>query len=186
MGPFSKFLRALKRDQRGVSALEFALIAPVMILFYFGLAEATQVMMAERKTIRAASAVGDLLAQSTTLTPSNIDDVFELAEVLMTPYPTTGTTMKICVVSITSNASNVKTVAWSRAKNGATCPAKNAPVANADVPADLIAANQTLIMSRVTYEYTGPTNQIIKTNPTFVKTFYLRPRRSHSVACSAC
>ncbi len=47
---FGKF----RRDQRGVSAVEFAFIAPVLILFYFGLAEYTQALMAQRKTINTA------------------------------------------------------------------------------------------------------------------------------------
>lgn len=178
-------LRKLRRDQRGVSAVEFALLAPVLIVFYFGLAEATQVMMAERKSIRAASAVGDLIAQNVQVTTGNIDDIFTMSDVLMKPFPAS-TQLKICVASIVSDSANVKTVAWSRAKNGATCPAKDAPVSNADIPADLIAANQSLIMSRVTYVYTGVTNKIIKTNPTFTKTFYLRPRRSHVVVCTGC
>ena len=178
-------LAKLRRDQSGVSAVEFALLAPVLILFYFGLAEATQVMMAERKTIRAASAVGDLIAQNTQVTTGNIDDIFKMSDVLMKPFPAT-TQLKICVASIVADANNIKTVSWSRAKNGATCPAKNAQVANADIPADLIAANQSLIMSRVTYVYTGVTNKVIQTNPTFTKTFYLRPRRSHAVTCTGC
>lgn len=180
-----KILHSLRRDQSGVSAVEFALIAPILILFYFGLAEATQVMMAERKTIRAASAVGDLIAQNTQVTTGNIDDIFKMSDVLMKPYPAT-TQLKICVASIVSDSSNNKTVAWSRSRNSAPCPAKNAAVSNADVPADLIAANQSLVMSRVTYVYTGVTNKVIKTNPTFTKTFYLRPRRSQSVTCTGC
>ena len=32
-------LTRLRGDRRGVSAVEFALIAPVIIVFYFGLAE---------------------------------------------------------------------------------------------------------------------------------------------------
>jgi Flp pilus assembly protein TadG len=185
MRVLNDFLRGLRRDQRGVSAVEFALVAPMLILFYFGLAEATQVMMAERKTIRTASAIGDLVAQNTQLTSANIDDIFKMSEILMTPYPATSQ-LKICVASIVADADNIKTVSWSRAKNSAVCPAKGATVATADVPAALIDANQSLIMSRVTYEYTGPTNKIIKTNPTFTKVFYLRPRQSHVVACATC
>ena len=33
-----RMLRRLFRDERGVSAVEFAMIAPIMIFFYFGLA----------------------------------------------------------------------------------------------------------------------------------------------------
>jgi Flp pilus assembly protein TadG len=37
------------RDRRGVSAVEFALIAPVLMIFYFGMAELTEAMMAQRR-----------------------------------------------------------------------------------------------------------------------------------------
>lgn len=180
--------RRLRRDERGVSAIEFALIAPIMILFYFGLAEVTQVMMAQRKAIRTASAVGDIVAQRPAIKitgPGGINDVFDMAETLMTPYPT-ATQLKICLASIVANAAGVKTVSWSRAKNGATCPAAGATIANADLPPNIIGANESAIMSRVTYSYSGPTNMVIKANPTFTKTFYLRPRSSSVVTCSDC
>ena len=46
---FPRFARRFLGDRRGVSAIEFAFIAPVMILMYFGVAELTQGMMAERR-----------------------------------------------------------------------------------------------------------------------------------------
>jgi Flp pilus assembly protein TadG len=179
-------LKRLSRDERGVSAVEFALIAPVLILFYFGLAEATQVMMAERKVVHTASAVGDIVAQLTTTTPTELDDFFSMAGTLMTPFPAS-TQLKICVASISADAtSGAMTVDWNRVKNSATCPAKGSAVASTAVPANLIDKGQSAIMARATYTYTGPTNMVIKTNPTFTKTFYLRPRISNKVVCSAC
>ena len=75
---------------------------------------------------------------------------------------------------------------WSRSKNSPPCPSKGADVPDTDVPADLIAANQSLVMARVTYTYQGPTNKVIDVSPVFVKTFYLRPRKSQSVLCPTC
>jgi Flp pilus assembly protein TadG len=175
----------LRRDQRGASAVEFALIAPVMILLYFGLAEGAQALIAERKTIRTASAVGDLVAQYSTVTPAQVDDILKLGNVTMLPFPT-ATQLKICIASIESDSGNIKKIGWSRSSNNPVCPAKDAPVQDTDVPAALIAANQSLIMARVNYTYVGATNQIIKTNPTFTKTFYLRPRKSQTVLCPTC
>ena len=37
------------RDRRGVAAVEFAFVAPVLILIYMGLAEVTMALMAERR-----------------------------------------------------------------------------------------------------------------------------------------
>ena len=73
---------------------------------------------------------------------------------------------------------------WSQNKNDGGCPAENAKVT--DISSDLLAANQSVIMSRVIYSYTSPVNQALKTNPTFTKTYYLRPRRSTKVQCDAC
>jgi Flp pilus assembly protein TadG len=179
------FLRRLHRDQRGVSAVEFAFIAPVLILFYFGLAEATQVMMAERKVVHTASAIGDIVAQMSDTTPTQLDDFMSAGPTLMTPYPAT-TQLKICVASITADNTGAMKVAWSRTRNAAPCPSKGDTVAANAVPANLIGANQSAIMAKAIYVYTGPTNMVIKTNPTFTKTFYLRPRISNTVICSAC
>ena len=179
-------LKRLRRDERGVSAVEFAMIAPVMILFYFGLAEVTQVMIAERKTVRTASAIGDILAQTAEIKVTGaggIDDVFDMAETLMTPFPTS-TQLKICVASITKSSTGALSVTWRRTKNAAVCP--NVGATTEAVPADLLANGESVVMSRVTYTYIGPTNMVMRTNPTFTKTFYLRPRMSNVVTCVGC
>jgi Flp pilus assembly protein TadG len=173
-------------DRRGVAAVEFAMIAPIMLLFYFGLAEFTQAMIAERHAIRTASAIGDLIAQNSEITATGaggVSDVFAIADTLMKPFPTSGK-MKLCVASISADANGAKTVDWSQNKNDSTCPAKNTKITT--VSSDLLAANQSVIMSRVIYSYTSPVNQAMKVNPTFTKTFYLRPRRSTTVQCATC
>ena len=186
MRPAKRPTRSFLRDSRGVAAVEFALIAPIMLLFYFGLAELTQAMIAERKAIRTASAIGDLVAQNDTIAPTGaggVSDVFDIASTLMKPFPT-GTTLKLCVASISADDNGKKTVDWSQNRNDSTCPAKNA--VNTTISSDLLAANQSVIMSRVIYNYTSPVNQTLKVNPTFTKTYYLRPRRSAKVACDNC
>ena len=179
------FAARLRRDQKGVAAVEFALVAPVLILFYFGLAEATQATMAERKTIRLASSIGDIVAQRNAWTNTELNDVFAMGEVLMRPYPAT-TELKICVASLVASPgpNSVKTVAWVKKHNApADCPNKGDP---ATVSSDLLGANQSVIMSKVSYTYTGPTSKVIDINPTFTKTFYLRPRLTHSITCATC
>jgi Flp pilus assembly protein TadG len=174
------------KDRRGVAAVEFAMIAPIMLLFYFGLAEFTQAMIAERKAIRTASAIGDLVAQNSEIAATGaggISDVFAIADTLMKPFPT-GSKLKLCVASISADQYGNKTVDWSENKGDSTCPAENAKITT--LSADLLAANQSVIMSRVIYSYTSPVNQTLKTNPTFTKTYYLRPRRSTKVQCDTC
>lgn len=188
MRRLNAFLRRLRRDRRGVTAVEFAFLAPVVILMYFGLAEYTQAMMAERKAIRTASAIGDLIAQVETITPTGtggIDDVFAISSTIMSPFPTTSSVLKLCTASLTANANaTVVTVDWSRNSGDTTCPVKASTYVG--TPADLIAGGQSLIMARVKYEYASPVKYLLKTNPTFTKLYYLRPRKSSKVLCPSC
>ena len=61
-------LRRLIADRRGVSAVEFALVAPILVLLYFGLVELSQAATADRRLAHATSAVGDLVAQASSVT----------------------------------------------------------------------------------------------------------------------
>jgi len=138
--------------------------------------------------VKAAAAMGDLIAQSgstITLTGAGgVNDILDMGDTLMTPF-TTGTNLKICVASITANAANTtKTVDWSKATNSATCPAKNATVTT--VPAGLISGGQSVIMSTVSYTYTGSLQMVIHTTPTFTKTFYHKPRKVTTISCPTC
>ena len=75
MRALARFIRGFRADRRGVSAVEFALIAPVLIVFYFGIAELTQAMMASRRASHVASSIGDLVAQEQSVTNAEMTKV---------------------------------------------------------------------------------------------------------------
>jgi Flp pilus assembly protein TadG len=171
-----------RRDRRGVSAIEFALIAPLLILIYFSLADTCQALLAQRKVAHAASAVGDLVAQVSTVSNSDLTDIYAAASSLLAPYPTAP--LMIRVTSVTSNAAGTaNSVVWSNAYGGMTALTKGASVT---LPANLLPANQTLIMSEVQYAYDSPINYMFKGLLNFDETYYLRPRVSLAVTCSTC
>lgn len=172
--PLSQFWR----DRRGVSAVEFALIAPVLVFFYFGMAELTEMMMAQRRLSHIASSVGDIVARDTQLTDAKRTDVFQVGSVLMAPFPASA--LKMCIVSVSSNAAGtIDTVDWSEASNApVNCPAKDAVV---DIDASVLPAGGSVIMSKASYDYIPTLKLITKTGFTFRRTFYLRPRLSDKV-----
>ena len=169
MGRLSVFTR-LKRDTRGVSAVEFAMLAPVMILMYFGLAEFCQGFMAQKRAGHAASMVADLVAQRDVLTGTQIDDTFEIGALIMKPF--SATPLKMRVSSITRGADGVARVDWSRG-DGMTALVKDATVT---VPAGVIENGESLVMSESTYDYDSPADYMMPTVTQFSQTFYLRPR----------
>lgn len=172
--PLSRFWR----DRRGVSAVEFALIAPVLVVFYLGMAEMTEAMIAQRRLSHIASSIGDIVARDTQLTDARRTDIFQVGSVLMAPFPTS--TLRMCIVSISSNAAGtVDTVDWSEPSNSpVNCPAKGAVV---DIPNSVLPASGSVIMSKASYDYTPPVKFISKSMFVFRRTFYLRPRLSDKV-----
>ncbi|MCF8503787.1 MAG: pilus assembly protein [Caulobacter sp.] len=171
-----RFLRKLARDKRGVSAVEFALIAPAMVASYFGMAEITQALLAERKAAHAASAIGDLVSQSSSVSSSDITDIFQIASTIMKPYSTT--TLKMRVSSLTGDSGGTPKVDWSSG-SGLTALTTGSTVTG--VPTGVIAAGQSVVMSEVTYSYDSPVDLMMPNAVTFTRKFYLRPRKSDKV-----
>lgn len=171
------------RDRRGVSAVEFAFIAPVLIILYCGLAELTQAMMAQRRLSNIASAIGDLVAQSTQTGPLKMADIFSMGTIMMAPFPTSG--LKMCVYSVTSDSAGKDTVAWSKPSVAgmAGCPAAGDKPTN--IAVGVLPASQSVIIARASYAYTSPIKLVMAQSMTFNRTYYLRPRKSDTVLWSA-
>lgn len=177
MRRFGFSLRRFARDQRGVSALEFAMLAPVLIVFYFGMAETVQAMMAKRKIGHIASVIGDLVAQDQTVTTAEFTDLWTIGATLASPFPTAGK-LGMRVSSVSANAAGDVTVDWS-CVSGTGLTAKSG--AWTGIPAGLIGANQSLIIAETRYPYDSPIKRIVPDTVTFTNIYYLRPRKISAV-----
>jgi Flp pilus assembly protein TadG len=173
-------------DRRGVTAVEFALIAPLMILLYFGLAELCQSLIAERKASHVASAVGDLVAQSESVTSAagssatSLQDIFNIGASIMAPYDTS--TLQVRVTSVTANALAVPKVDWSAGYGGFAALAKQATVT---LPMTMNVSDS-IVMAEVKYSYRSPIAFVLPKAQNYSEIFYLRPRRSAQVTCADC
>lgn len=173
-------LRRFGIDQRGVAAIEFALIAPVAIALYMGFAELTMAMMADRRVAHAAAVVGDLVAQSPTVAPSDLTDIFQVGAQIMSPF--TATPLKMRLTSVVADVNGVPTMAWSKGSGMTATPAG----AVAGFPPALLAPGDSVIQADVSYSYTSPLGFTLTAPVTFSNTFYLKPRQASSVACALC
>lgn len=91
-------LRRLRRDNRGVAAVEFALLLPLMVTLYLGSTEITQGVLASRKMAIVSRTLSDIVAQAGTAAdpscsgPGMCDalmtTIFAAATSIMSPFPT--------------------------------------------------------------------------------------------------
>lgn len=180
----SGFLGSMRRlicDQRGVSAVEFAMIAPIMIFFYFALAEFCQGFMAQKRMGHAAAMVGDLVSQSTgDITADQVDDMFAIGDLIVKPF--SASTLTLRVTSVTRNVNDTVTVDWSKGR-GMTALAKGALV---QIPANLIEDGESIVISESEFKYDSPVDYVIKDGITFSQKHYLRPRAVEKVTCTNC
>ena len=169
------WMRTFRDAREGVSAVEFALIAPIMVLFYFGVAELCQGFMAQKRSEHVASAIADLVAQRDEVTTAELDDVFAAATEVLKPFPTSG--LKQRITSVTKNSSGVAKVDWSVNKSWSSRTAGS----TVSLPANLIANGESVIMAEVEYTYQSPADYVMPSSVIFDKTYYLRPRMSDQV-----
>lgn len=172
-------IRRWSGDERGVSAIEFAMLAPVLILFYMGMTEFCQGFMAQKRMGHVSAMVADLIAQEETVTPATIDDIFDIGGLIMKPFPTTTLQQR---VSSVSQASGSATVDWSRGDGMAT----RAVGSTMTLPDDLIEDGESVIVAEVTYDYDSAADYLMPGLTRFSHTYYLRPRTVDRTTCADC
>jgi Flp pilus assembly protein TadG len=177
--PFSNFGRRLFRDRRGISTVEFALLAPLLLLAYVGITEIGTALTIYRRTSTVAATAADLTAQVKAVSTSDLKDIISASSSILAPYKTTP--LKVVITSVVADDKNKTKVDWSYANKGSARSKGDAYT----VPAGLTEPGSSVIVSEITYSYTPllPTNKIFTPNSFDMKrTFYSRPRKSLTVA----
>lgn len=169
------FLGRLGRNRDGVSAVEFAMIAPVMVLLYLGMVEISMALSVDRKVTNAASALADLVAQDDVITDDEMVDILNAGAAIIAPFDAGDFAVRISSVSM-SLVGDVE-VDWSDASGMMPRAAGSAPT----MPQGVMSAGRSVIWVEVTYAYEAPFREITG-DFDIAEEFFLRPRQSLSVA----
>lgn len=164
---------------RGLAAVEFALIAPIMIVLFFGVVESSAALSASRKTMLAANTLADLVAQETEIKKSDLDDLFIGMEDVIDSRDVAATFRVVSVVFDTADG-KVK-VHWSYDSTGAQ-PYSAGSVYSGPLDVALFDDTTSLIVAEVEYDYAPPISQKIIGALTFERAASRWPRRTARVA----
>ena len=173
----TRMIRRFGRDRRGVSAVEFAFIAPVMIGLYLGCVEISDGVAVDRKVSLVAGALANLTAScgssnansgscaNNILSATEMNNILAASSAIIAPYNASNLTMTVSCLSVDANQ-NV-TMKWS------TGTLQSGSVT---ILAALAAVPRTLIYSTVSYAYTPIVGYTITGSLTLSDHMYMSPR----------
>lgn len=175
----SGLIRRFARDDKGVSAVEFALMLPLMLAMYLGGNEVAQSMTAARKVALVSRTVADLSSQSSTITDATMTGILDASAAIMSPFSSSKIKVTVSQVKIDNN--NNATIEWSDTRNGT----KRGTGTSVTLPSALNVANTWLIWSEAEYSYDPTFGSSLKTTIPLKDQMYMRPRLSNSVTRKA-
>ena len=166
-------------DSRGVAAVEFALIIPLMLVLFFGTNELSSGVAVDRKVTLMARTLSDLTSQNVSVSDTQLTNFFNASSAIMTPYSSTPVKATISELYVDPNTLQAR-VQWSK---GAAVRATGSAVA---IPTALQVGGTYLLYSEVTYKFIPTIGYVMaKTGINLSDFAYTRPRQSLCVVYPA-
>lgn len=169
--------RRFVAERRGIAAVEFALVAPVLILFLLGTAEIAIYALLQLKVQHAADSMADLTAREPELTAAKLNDLFDAVAHIVAPANAPAD--RVVIVTCTgSRGSAVPHVLWRRSGAGTLSATSEIGTVNgrAHLPEDLVVRDgETVIVAEMYYRYRSSFLGLIPDN-TIRRVAYYRSR----------
>jgi Flp pilus assembly protein TadG len=162
-------------DRRGVAAIEFAVLLPLMLIMYFGSIQITDAISADRQVTLVASTVAEIASQYTQVSGTDVSNILSAASAVLSPFAVKNATVTLTSVTIDNNGN--ATVAWRSCINGT---ARSGTVTNL-IPAGLLVPNTSVIWGEASYNYKPVIGWVITGTLQMYDQIFLRPRQSTSV-----
>ena len=166
--------RPLLRDRRGTAAVEFALLAPVLIALVIGGTDVSSAVLASLQVTNAAADVSELVAAQNSVDASAIANFCQAAQLDMTPLA--AAPLQVGIASVTQGAGG-PAVDWQSGCGGASSVANATSLASGLIP----RTGDSVIIVHATYQLTLPAPLILPSTITLTQTSMYRPRNNTTV-----
>lgn len=144
------YLTRIARDNRGVAAVEFAFVLPILAIMLLGTVEVARAVDADRRFGNATAMVTDLIAREQELDDADLAGMMQAIDHLMRPYDANTLSVGVVAVRAPMAAGEQPKVEWSYSHRGKTVPAKCASYA---LPADLVSPGGRVIVVESAYNF---------------------------------
>jgi hypothetical protein len=146
----------LRRDARGVSAMEFALILPILVMFSAGTIEYSRLILMTHKLQSGAFILADLTSRDQELSTEQLGNIFLAIDQVVQPFDF-GANGRAVVSSIGATALRLPILNWQCSGAGAIAAASQLGTelgAEVALPAELeLAQGETIIAAEVFFDF---------------------------------
>lgn len=155
-------IRTFGAHRSGIAAVEFAYLAPLLMMMTFGTFEVARGLLVHKRFQRATSMVGDLVAREEQLGTTNakakqaLDGIMNAAQNALWPY--SSTPLKLAVRQVRADpvdATKAALIEWKYSYHG-----KGTDCMPKMMPSGMITAGNAAILVEADYHYTPLFNSI--------------------------
>jgi Flp pilus assembly protein TadG len=175
----TRLLRGFTRDRRAVSAVEFAIILPFMVVLYIGSVEVGNGFSVQFKVAETARTVTDLASQYTSLNSTTMSGILGASSTVIAPFSSTNLVVTVSELKVAANTTR-GTVQWSCSLHGT----KRTQGSNVTIPSNLQspATDIYLVFGEVTYPFDPQLGIVLTGTINMYQTSYFYPRQVNSIA----
>jgi hypothetical protein len=142
------------RDARGVAAVEFGLLSPILLLMLLGCVEFGRAVAIERRIDLVTSRVGDMVAREETMSADNINAIYDIAEHIMAPYDASSLQLSVIPVAPSQSDETIVKVYAGTTNRPSMHGGSQPEQCSVYTLAELLGANDKAIVVEASYSYT--------------------------------
>jgi Flp pilus assembly protein TadG len=169
--------RRFAEDRSGTSAIEFAILLPLMLIMYFGSIQVTDAISADRRVTLVASTAAEITSQYSQVATTDVTNILNVAAAVMAPFSVTSANATVTLSMVCVDSTGKATILWSQSLNGTQ---RTGTVTNL-VPSGLLSPSTSMVWGEATYSYKPTIGlTLVGTVPMYDQLF-TRPRQSANI-----
>lgn len=102
-------------DESGVSAIEFSLVFPILLVMLISVYDLGNGILVNQKTITASQVIADLVARNVAVDDDTIDDIIRAGELSIEPFDLEN--MGVDIISVEFDENDQPQVVWRETRN---------------------------------------------------------------------
>ncbi len=177
----ARMLSRFACDVKGVAAIEFAFIAPVLMLLYLGASEVRFAVTLQHKVSQITSDVSDLVTREQSVKKADMDGMFRIADAILIPYDYSS--LHLQITGVQEKGADDPEIVWSYSNDGSPKPTPAAIKALGQFSASKASF---VVVTQASYPY-QPLGGVVISHPVTLTGLAInRTRRSDQVTCGDC